>query len=471
MSRLPDHPAIHRTGAVLTALALIVLFALLPLPARADSGLLNGSLGRWLDTEVLPELGRTLGEHPRFKGETIKLVSLTAGQPTDRASRLHEAVEAHLTQRLLKTSGVRIAWSDQPQQHCGVGEQPAYLLGVAIETDGSYYHKLNIRMIDVTESVWVSGVSHSWRGRLTATESAALSQAVTTAAAGSVDSPLPVRSSREIAAAMQRHLRCAHPQGLDGPVYLAQGEDPDLNRILASLATELATTPIAALTSEEATAEWVLSLKAAPAGTGNQVQQLGLLLTEQDREVTQQVATVYVSGKRHRTSYPPDQIAGSPHPAAPFSTGELLTDLRLYPAADEGVCDSRRARGNQCAEVGFELLSSAYLFVLSSYDRSLSSTACDSTLKEASAGERRFRIRVPPSMSSLPDAGIYAIAVNDRSAARALSRHIRTGVCSRPLAGTDRWLTELDNLIATHPDHIQWRAIHLSHAPDGVEKL
>lgn len=170
MLRLPEHPA--RTALAALVLLLFTLFAL---PARADSGLLNGSLGRWLDTEVLPELGRTLGEHPRFKGETIKLVSLTAGQPTDRASRLHEAVEAHLTQRLLEVSGVRIAWSDQPQKHCGVVEQPAYLLGVAIETDGSYYHKLNIRMIDVSESVWVSGVSHSWRGRLTATESAALS--------------------------------------------------------------------------------------------------------------------------------------------------------------------------------------------------------------------------------------------------------------------------------------------------------
>ena len=77
----------------------MLLLALSAPIARADSGLLNGSLGRWLDTEVLPDLGRTLGEHPRFKGETIKLVSLTAGQPTDRASRLHEAVEAHLTQR------------------------------------------------------------------------------------------------------------------------------------------------------------------------------------------------------------------------------------------------------------------------------------------------------------------------------------------------------------------------------------
>jgi hypothetical protein len=286
-----------------------------------------------------------------------------------------------------------------------------------------------------------------------------------------VDSPLPVRSSREIAATMQRHLRCAHPQGLDGPVYLAQGEDPDLNRILASLATELATTPIAALTSESESAAWVLSLKAAPAGTGTQVQQLGLLLTEQDREVTQQVATVYVSGTSRRTSYPAEQIAGTTVSSPYLPSGQLLSDLRLYPAEDEGVCDLRKARGNQCAEVGFDLLTPAYLFVLSSYNRELSSSACESTLKEAAAGGRRFRIRVPPSVGALPDAGIYAIAVSDRTAARALSRHIRTGVCSRPLARTDAWLAELDNLLATHPDHIQWRAIHLSHALDGVVQL
>ena len=473
MSRLPDHstPA-SRTGpglgprlGILLATALLVVLAV---PANADSGLLNGSLGRWLDTDVLPELGRTLGEHPRFKGETIKLVSLTAGQPTDRASRLHEAVEAHLTQRLLKKSGVRIAWSDQPGKRCGVVQQPAYLLGVAIETDGSYYHKLNIRMIDVTESVWVSGVSHSWRGRLTATESAALSQTVSTAAAGSVDSPLPIGASREIAENLQRHLRCAHPQGLDGPVFLAQGDDPDLNRILAGLATELATKPIAAVTSDQTSAEWILSLRAAPAGTGSTVQQLGLLLTEQDREVTQQVATVYVATSNRRTRYPTEQIA---RPAPYLPSGQLLTDLRLYPAATEGVCDTRKARGNQCAEVGFELLTPAYLFVLSSYNRNLSSTVCESTLKEATAGERRFRIRVPPSVSSLPDAGLYAIAVSDRTAARALSKHIRTGVCSRPLARTDGWLSELDTLLAAHPEQIQWRAIHLSHAPNGVEQL
>ncbi len=461
MSRLPE-PA--------RAIGVMLLILLTPM-AAADSGLLNGTLGRWLDTEVLPELGRTLGEHPRFKGETIKLVSLDGGQPADRASRLHEAVEAHLTLRLLETSGVRIAWSDQPLNRCGIDLPPAYLLGVEIDPDGSAYHRLNIRMIDVSESVWVSGISHSWRGRLTAAESAALRQSVTRAAAGSVDSPLPVRSGREIAKILRRHLNCAHPQGLDGPVYIAQGENADLNRILASLRTELATTPIAALSSDEDGAAWVLDLDSAAAGTGNQVQQLGLMLTQRSRGATQQVATVYVSGARSRPSPSTDEIANAPpsHPAVP--AGALITDLRLYPAEDEGICDTGAARGNQCAEVGFELLTPAYLFVLSSSSRRLSTTACDRSLVEASAGERRFRIRVPPSPGNLPDAGLYAIAVHDRTAAKKLARHIRTGVCSRPLNRSESWLAELDAMLADGGTAVQWRAIHLTHTMNGVERL
>lgn len=448
-------------------LVLLVLLVMAP-GARADAGLLSGSLGRWLDTDVLPELGRTLGQHPRFKGETIKLVSLSGGKPSNRASRLHEAVEAHITQRLLKTSGVRIAWSDQPQTGCGIGEQAVYLLGVEIAADGSYYHRLNISMIDVAESVWVSGVSHSWRGRLTATESAALGQVVTSAPLGSVDSPLPVSASRDIAEAMQQHLRCAHPQGLDGPVYLATGASADLNRILASLRVALATTPIAAVTSDAEGAAWVLTIAASNAGTGNQVQQLGLLLTEQSRNATQQVATVYVSGARPaRPARPAELVAGY----AAADPSDLLSEMRLSPAADGGICDTRKARSNQCAEVSFDLNAPAYLFVLSSSNRRLSTTDCASTLVQASSGERRFRVRVPPSVGGQPDAGVYAIAVSSRSAAKKLSRHIRTGVCSRPLADSRSWLAGLDTLFGDHPGAIQWRAIHLSHAPGGVEQL
>ncbi|MFV2090841.1 MAG: hypothetical protein ACC642_09295 [Pseudomonadales bacterium] len=177
--------------------------------AFAGSGLLTSTLGRWLDTKAVPELGRMLGQHPRFKGETIHLVSLEGGKPLDQASRLHQAVQAHLTQRLLATSGVRIAWTDQPQTACGIREQPVYLLGIEIERDGGRYHKLNIGMIDVAESVWVSGVNFTWRGRLTATETAALNQRVAAAPEGTLDNPLPVAASQKIAQTMHRHLLCA----------------------------------------------------------------------------------------------------------------------------------------------------------------------------------------------------------------------------------------------------------------------
>jgi hypothetical protein len=243
-----------------------------------------------------------------------------------------------------------------------------------------------------------------------------------------------------------------------------------MNRILASLRTELSTAPIAALSGNEDDADWVLGLQSSAAGTGSQTQQLGLLLTDQSRGITQQVGTVHVSGGVRRSSHPVGQIASQPA-ASIIPAGDLLTDLALYPAEDEGICDSTRARSNQCAEVGFDLLTPAYLFVISSSSRNLSTTACERTLVEASAGERRFRVRVPPSKGSLPDAGVYAIAVNDRAAAKKLARHIRTGICSRPLARTEKWLAELDGILADGGSAIQWRAIHLSHTMNGVERL
>ena len=448
---------------------LLILTLATALPAAASSGLLTGELGRWLDTQVLPELSETLGKHPRFKGETIRLVTLAGGRPSDQTSRLHQAVEAHLTQQLLQGSGVRIAWGNTRPGSCDVMADPVYLLGVEIERAGSRYHKLNIGMIDLAESVWVSGINHSWRGRLTATESAALGQPVAGAPTGSVDSPIPVQASRDIARLMREHLRCAHPEGLDGPVYLAPGENTDEKRVLASLRSELATAPIVALTNEGDSADWVLQLTATDAGTPGPVQQFALLLVDADGNAAQQVATVYVSGARRsgRSAPATETIAGGYSPTLPL----LLSSFRLDPAEREGICDSSRARTSQCAEVSFDLMSPAYLFVLSSSARRLKSTTCEGRLVEASAGERRYRLRVPPSADDRPDAGLYAIAMRDRKAARELSRHIRTGVCTRPLNRTERWLAELDELLARHANAIEWRAIHLNHTPDGVAQL
>jgi len=437
--------------------------------SAAESGLLTSALGRWLDTDVLPQLGKVLGEHPRFKGEKIKLVSLHGGRPSDRSSRLHQAVEAYLTQHLLRTSGVRIAWSDQPRPACGVIEEAVYLLGVEIERDGGRNHKLNIGMIDITESEWVSGVNHTWRGRLTATETAALGQPVASLPRGSVDNPLPVHASSEIAAAMHSHLRCAHPEGLDGSVFLQPADSADLNRIMASLRSELSTAPIASLTGDPENAAWVLSMSASLAGTDHRTRLLGLQLIQQSNQLSQQVATVYVDG--------PGQVTHPPDPETRLADiGGLLSDMRLEAASDDGICTDHRKSGSnsnasRCAEVSFDLLQPAYLFVLSSSQRKLQAVSCEARLIETGSGERRFRFLVPRTDGELPDAGIYAIAVSNRATAGRVSRHIRKGVCSRPLSRSETWLAELDALISNHQNDIDWRAIHLTHALAGVEQL
>jgi hypothetical protein len=225
----------------------------------------------------------------------------------------------------------------------------------------------------------------------------------------------------------------------------------------------LATAPIAAITRNPEDADWVLSVSTDTAGSRTQIRQLALLLEDRNNQVTQQVATVYVRGLRANGN-----PSSSHSDTLVAANGSLLSTLRLGTAQSEGICDRPQYQNNHCAEVSFDLLRPAYLFVFSTQNRQLHSISCDSRLVEASAGERRFRIRVAPSPGSQPDAGIYAIAVDDRSAAKQLSRHIKS-VCTRPSGGTASWLADLDQLISLHP--VDWRAIHLAHTPQGVEKL
>ncbi|MFV2090840.1 MAG: hypothetical protein ACC642_09290, partial [Pseudomonadales bacterium] len=199
----------------------------------------------------------------------------------------------------------------------------------------------------------------------------------------------------------------------------------------AQLQSELATAPIAAITRNPDAAEWILSVSTDAASLGNQSRQLALLLEDRTNQVTQQVATVYVSGLQADDI--PDQHGSDTATliAANVAASEtaLLSNLRLEAGQDAGICDRPRVSADQCAEISFDLLRPAYLFVFSTRDRQLHSISCDSKLVEASAGERRFRVRVTPSSNGSPDAGIYALAVDDRSAARELSRHIRSGGC------------------------------------------
>ena len=430
--------------------------------AHADTRLLNDALGRWLNTSVAPQLTELLSQHPKFKGETVRVVAMQDGKPLAKASRLHQAVEEHLTQLLLRNPGVRLAWN-QPSESCGAPVVIPYLLGVEIERDGSRSHRLNISMVDVEESIWVSGANFTWQGRLTAAEKSALRKEFALPPKGTVDSPLPVSAGDQIADIMGRHLHCALPDGLDGPLYLEVAQTRPLTRILGQLRKDLTLTPIGAVTPDRTEARWLLSLQANP--LGGQTHELSLTLTDATQEGTQRIASVFVIGL--------DSRAGGSQPRPPH-TGDLLSSLSYNDSTATGrVCTRRQLQANKCVEISFDLLSPAYLFVLSSTGRSLNSTTCTRSPRMAKAGERTFRLRITPSASpQTADAGFYAIAVNDRGVARELARHIARGPCESDQSwDRSSWLGRLDRLLAQHQDTYQWRAMHLNHTPQGITDL
>ena len=63
---------------------------------RGTSSHQDSSLQHWLDSELAPYLAEQLGEHPRFKGESVILVRLTARHSTrHRRPHTHSAQPAH----------------------------------------------------------------------------------------------------------------------------------------------------------------------------------------------------------------------------------------------------------------------------------------------------------------------------------------------------------------------------------------
>ncbi len=445
-------------------IASVVLAALLTsLSMGVSASVLTGTLGRWLDAEAAPQLAETLSRHPKFSGETLQIVTLRDGRPVEAVSRLHQAVQAELTQQLLKYPGVKLAWQE-PADACGVPRTLNYLLGIEIEQAGSATHSLNIGMVDVAESVWVSGVSLSWRGRLTAAEKVALRTPAAGEPKGTVDSPLPAAAVTQIAEVLSGSVRCSLPEGITGAVYIEPAQMAELNRLRSQLGRNLTLAATAAVTTERQEAEWLMRVSAR--NVGNRTQEVLLTLDDEAGTTSQQIASVFVVGLEQ-----PPEPPGALRMESMVALAPLLSPMQLHHDANGGIC--RSSRGHEdCVEISFELTRDAYLFVLSTNDQALKATSCSSTARRAEAGERRFRLRVPRDAHvGTANAGLYAIAVSDRSAARALANHIGNapGACARqPGRDLGKWLRQLDTLLGAYPDSYEWRAMHLAAGADGV---
>ncbi|MCZ6619419.1 MAG: hypothetical protein O7E57_14955, partial [Gammaproteobacteria bacterium] len=419
---------------MLLRVSLVCLLVTLGDAVDASSSLLTGELGRWLDTTAAPELVDVLSKHPRFKGETIRFVSMREGKPTDNSDRLTLAIQRFLTQRLLRDGNIRLAWSNH-HPSCRVPRKIPYLLGIEVSRRGTREHRVNIAMVDVQEAVWVSGIGLSWAGRFTNDERHALDVPVNEAYRGSITSPLPVRDTAAVVGILKERMGCSLKGGLEGTVYVSSSEIHELTGLIHALENELTITPIAILTNNQSKADWLMVANVEPVGNGSF--ELIILLQpsgEAAGETTQnaqRVASVFVTGlamtqNETTPAKPPAPIIA--HPTEPPTQHNLLTTLSMQASSRSGICDVGRTRTPACVEVGFELLEPAYLLVFRTDGSKLTPTSCNRRIPESKPGPRRYRLRVSPTTrpANRPDAGIYVLATKNQAIAVAFSRHLRS---------------------------------------------
>lgn len=459
----------------------------------ASSSLLTEELGRWLETYAAPELIDVLSNHPRFKGETIRFVTMKEGKPTDNSDKLTQAVQQFLTQRLLRDGNIRLAWLNH-RPSCRAPRQIPYLLGLEVSRRGTREHRVSIAMVDVEEAVWVSGIGLSWAGRLTHDERRALKTPVSDTYRGSIASPLPVTDTAEIVRILKERMGCSLKGGLEGTVYVTSSEIRELTGLIHALDNELSITPIAALTNNQADADWLMFATVEPVGNGSYELIISLQPMEgskEDRkggkESAQRVASVFITGiKPTEPSVTPTQDQQSPaeltspiitHSAPPLRYHKLLTTLSMEPSSRAGICDVRRAGTNACVEVGFELLESAYLLVFRTAFQTegfqVTPTSCKGRIQGSAAGPHRYRLRVLPTARPVnrPDAGIYVLATKDKSVAATFSRHLRRapGACEGfSRESLESWVERFQLLLHKHGESMQWRALHMRREPAGI---
>ncbi len=468
----------------LACAAALVCWLLAATAAASGPGVLDGELGRWVD-RVGPELGRTLAGHPRFKGETIRLVAATAGPPDAAGNELADAVVRGLRDHVLKSDGVRLA-VDGPRHDCEPPQPVDYLVRVEVADAGGQEGRVHVAVVDVAESVWVSGISYEWRGRLSAAQRRALTTTVNRAGAGTAGSPIAVTDAAAVAAAMADDLACTLPRDLSGALFVAAPEIPVLSPVALALQGALSYRPLAAVTPQRDQAGWLLSLDMNPVGAG--MGEVNLTLADAAGGSRQRLASVFVTGlpvpaavATTPPAVPPTDLGPDAAPvpsAADAGAAELLSALEMHRTQSEGSCDFRRARVNACVDVAFDLRRPAYLFVVTTRGHQVVDAPCSADLQAAQVGAHRYRLRVPPGGYAVngggPDAGIYILAARDRGVAAQLQDVMARapGRCDSDGGGaSEGWLDALRDVLARNAGRVSWRAMQFAQDSTGVVVL
>ena len=161
-----------------TALRIVLPLLMLALSACATTSSKEAWLSRdgltyeqWVKLDLEPYLKDTLSTHPRFKGESLLIVSMSDDQRKPRTDRLSRQLIDRLKETLLDTGGVVIV-RESPSRtaQCEPRTPANYHIGVDITAIDRNEHRVSVRALDIEDGRWVSGFGRQWQGKLNKTE-------------------------------------------------------------------------------------------------------------------------------------------------------------------------------------------------------------------------------------------------------------------------------------------------------------
>ncbi len=449
----------------------------------------DSSLQHWLDAELAPYLAQQLGEHPRFKGETVVLVAMDGHDIRSDIDGLTRSLRAQLMDTLLTEPGVRVPWQPQQQaQHhrqldeveCRRLRDANYYLGIEITRTATAQHRVSVRALDVRAGEWVGGFGKSWSGPLTAGELRAQQERRTDESLRGLR-VLPFRLGHPDMAAtyLANNLSCLLRQRAveDLVIYVESlnSDQPQLRTLLRLIGNNLSRFREVQVTDAREEANFFLRGEVHDIQTG--LRQVWVVLHPKNsgEHLLGMDTATYVRSQlagRERVSRPMDDEVRSQKP--------VIADMQLVRRHGQGTvrdeCPAQQADGVRggvapcpVLELSVERADQLFVFVHGTKDglSRLSSGACSDSTGLSAAAPARRSYSFPATRFAASDwLTVYAIAVSGEEPRRqfkALIQALPDACGSRAGMGADssvaeQWLAELDSLMATHEERAVWLA-------------
>lgn len=425
--------------------------------------------GAWVALTVAPALVRELSTHPRFKGETIRVVVFDDDKPAARSSAFALSLRDRLAHAIFDTPGIRMAADRRPRERidCTLNEVD-YYIGLQIAYLGSDEYRIDLRTLDIADQSWVTGFDLTWQGQLSQTQLNQLDQDVADPwFRGARAAPYEEMQADVLAANIAHQLACESLRQTAGEyvvLIVRDSEDPLVQ------ATELVSNNLAAhasvrFTDDPALANAVLSGQSHSIEAGLSQYWATIAPVDSESGLPTLSANAYIRVEEP-VADPLDALLGS---------STALSPATLVETSGNGVAMQVRTKQD------------AVLFFLNHQQRyglvRLSDGECRTrpdarVLRGDTTLNRPLPISAvnPDATSSaagwsLEPAGdrYYAIAVTDSTAAHVLARHIQKlpQRCTQAArfglrdAALEDWLSAFADIVREQREHIDWQAIQV----------